>query len=655
MSRVLIFASQFKDGLKKTERKVFLSSVLIFFLIYRSFPKNRIGDGSEYILQYFGFLEGHRPWITPSAIKAYNEFFDSGEINYLVGSEQIQTTFSALSKGNTFDLNHFWLYSGLAVGLHLFFKFFLLDLSVTDSFVLLHAILFSLSITVAWKKYSYIGIISVLLLLFGSPLFWFGNKIHTEFFTFALVLLATILASQFRFLQASSSIALASTQNPSFSAIAFVLIFLGVFRLGKKVFRLVNLIPIALSLLLCSIHPAYYLWRQGVLTPQLKAGGASVGGNLEHFFLWLIDPDVGLFPNWPLGIVFLTLGLFIYFKDGRSHKEDLPSFSLFVFSFFLVSLYAQSSTTNLNSGGTPGLARYALWYVGLFFPICHAVLVWLRRDHFNYSRLILLSSIAVVSATSIYSNAPIRPEQFTNPSILSRFIQTNFSEFYSPPMPIFVGRYSGLGEDISISSVVGPDCRKIAIIADISRTRSISPAHCGYSSNALQQFVYGKRANLKEDTYFTINDELAMQLRFEPTKKLIQFSLNSEGFQILGDGWSSPESWGVWTDSKEAEMFIPCKFGKQKIDRLTLTVNSFGEQKVKIIVNGRHSKDIYLMNSVQEPIVVKIPKNDCKSGNNLILLKIPDSKSPKELGLGEDARSLGVGLIQILLDETNEN
>jgi hypothetical protein len=653
MSRVLHFASKYKHGLKKTENKLFLSSVFIFFLIYRSFPQNRIGDGSEYILQYFGFIEGGRPWITPSAVKAYNEYFNSGEMNYLVGSEQIQTTFSALSKGDTFDLNHFWLYSGLAAALHLFFKFFLVELSVSDSFVLLHGILFGLSIRVAWKKYSYIGVMSALLLLFGSPLFWYGNKIHTEFFTFALVLLASILAIQSKYLQASISIALASTQNPSFAAIALVLIFLSIFKLGKKVFRLINLIPIAISLLLCGFHPAYYLWRQGVLTPQLKAGGASVGGNLEHFFLWLIDPDVGLFPNWPLGILFLTLGLFVFFKNGRPYKGD-PFFSTFVLSFFLISLYAQSSTTNLNSGGTPGLARYALWYVGLFFPICHAVLVWLRRDHLNYSRLILLFSLAVVSATSMYSNAPLRPEQFTNPSISSRFIQTNFAEIYSPPMPIFVGRYSGLGEDTSISSVVGPDCRKIAIIADMSRTRSVSPAHCGYSASAIQQFVYGKRTNLKEDTYFKIGDELAVQLRFEPTKKLIQFSLNSEGFQILGDGWSSPEPWGVWTDSKEAEMYIPCTFSNRKIDRLTLTVNSFGEQKVKIVVNGQYAKDIYLINSVKKSITVNIPKNDCKNGNNLVLLKIPNSKSPKELGMGEDARSLGVGLIQIVLDGPNE-
>ena len=654
MSRVIKSASKHKFGTKKTERKVFLSSVLIFFLVFRVFPQNRVGDGSEYILQYFGFVEGHRPWITSSAIEAYNEFFKLGQINYLVGSEQIQTTFSALSMGNTFDLNHFWLYSALAAALHLFFRLFLIELSVTDSFVLLHGILFGLSATFAWKKYSYTGIISVLLLLFGSPMFWYGNKIHTEFFTFTLVLLATILAIQSKFLQASVSIALASTQNPSFSAIALVLMFLSVIKLRKKFFSLTNLFLVFLSLFLCGIHPAYYLWRQGVITPQLKAGGASVGGNVDHFFLWLIDPDVGLFPNWPLGILFLSLGLFIYFKNEKSKKID-PLFAAFVASFFVISLYAQSSTTNLNSGGTPGLARYALWYVGLFFPTCLAILVWLRRDYLEYSRVILLFLLAVLSVSSVYSNAPMRPEQFTNPSISSRLIQANFSKFYSPPIPIFVGRYSGLGEDVSISSVVGPDCRKIAIIADMSRTRSVSPAHCGYSTNAIQQFVYKKRVNLKDDSYYRIDDQLAKQLRFEPKEKLYLFSANSEGTQVLGDGWSNPESWGVWSDSKEAEFYLPCEFRKRVIERFTMTVNSFGAQKVKIRIDGNHATDAYLMGGISESIVVRVPKNECKNDRFLVSLAIPNAKSPKEQGISEDPRSLGVGLIQILLDDPDED
>lgn len=81
-----------------------------------------------------------------------------------------------------------------------------------------------------------------------------------------------------------------------------------------------------------------------------------------------------------------------------------------------------------------------------------------------------------------------------------------------------------------------------------------------------------------------------------------------------------------------------------------MMVNSFGEQKIKIKINGQHVKDIYLKSSMNKFIVVDIPKNECKNGRNRVLLEIPNAKSPKELGMDEDTRALGVGLIQILLD-----
>jgi len=43
--------------------------------------------------------------------------------------------------------------------------------------------------------------------------------------------------------------------------------------------------------------------------------------------------------------------------------------AVFVVSYLAISLFAQSSTQNLNSAATPGLSRYGLWYIALFFPL----------------------------------------------------------------------------------------------------------------------------------------------------------------------------------------------------------------------------------------------------------------------------------------------
>jgi hypothetical protein len=388
------------------------------------------------------------------------------------------------------------------------------------------------------------------------------------------------------------------------------------------------------------------------VSPQYKTGGASAGSNFDNLYLWLIDPDVGLFPNWPLGIFLVILGAHQIIKYNLFGRSNL-SIMFFGFLFVAVSLYAQASTTNLNSGGTPGLARYGLWYVGLFFAPIFLLLLTLSRSQFKTERVAIMLILGTSTLTSIYANAPLRPESYQSPSISSRIIQTYFSEFYSPPMPIFVGRYSGIGEDLSISSVVGPDCRKIGIIADLSRTQSISPAYCKFSSEAVQQFVAKKRIEISTDKFFWISEDLAVQFRFQPKGKLLEFSQGKEGLNILGKGWSQPEGWGVWTDSKEAELFLPCKTQNKTIKAVKFIVNSFGKQEVIIVLDRLEIVSKKLGGKPSEVISIELPEGSCKKGLVSLIIQVPDAKSPKELNISSDSRKLGIGLIRAKLETSN--
>jgi len=649
MNKVSYIYKGFIKYAYKTEVKLFSISLLVFFIVFKAFPSNRVGDGSEYILQYIAFLHGNTPWITSDAIKAYDVLVNSSQINYLADSDSIRKNFSSLIIGNNFDLNHFWLYSGLAAFLHTLFKLLDFELSVTSAFILFHAFLFSTVLTAAWKKFKLKGILSVLLLLFGSPLIWYGNKIHTEFFTFTMVLLTVIYATKQLYAFAALPMALASTQNPSFTVLAGILLILDALENRKKYLSKRKICLTTLTLSLCAIHPLYYLWRQGVITPQLKAGGASVTGSFDHFFLWLIDPDVGLFPNWPLGILLLISTFSLLAKEKMIFRNN-RRLLLFVALFVMISLYSQSSTTVLNSGGTPGLGRYALWYIGLFFPASLLLMGWLSSNFNNLRFYIGLGFLFILLSTSMYSNAPLRPEQYINPSISSKFVQTHLSSFYSPPIPIFVGRYSGIGEDLSISAVVGPDCRKIAIIADLSRTKPISPGNCAYSFESLKRYVFEKQVKLRRDTYFWINDQETLGLRLTPSDRVMRFSTGEEGSQILGSGWSNPESWGVWTDSRLAEIFIPCSKDGQVNQKTVFRLNSFGTQQLNFSLSGSSLISLKLENAVNQSIEIAIPKKECRNGKFNLVLELPNAKSPKSTGLNEDTRLLGIGLTQISID-----
>jgi hypothetical protein len=88
---------------------------------------------------------------------------------------------------------------------------------------------------------------------------------------------------------------------------------------------------------------------------------------MQYAYVWLFDPDVGLFPNWLPGIFIVALSIYLFIK-----RKPAPLLIYLWLTFTIVytgiNLWAQSSTTNLNAGATPGLARYALWNLALFFP-----------------------------------------------------------------------------------------------------------------------------------------------------------------------------------------------------------------------------------------------------------------------------------------------
>jgi hypothetical protein len=649
MKKLQAFSKPVIERDQSLEFKLFSLLSFVFFFCYRAFPSTRVGDGSEYILQYESFIESKRPWITQAAVKSYDVLFAKQEFSWMVSSSQIKSTFPSLAVGDSFDLNHFWFYSALAALIHMIFRIIFIDLSVASSFILLHAFLFTLVARLAWKKFGKFGILASSTLLFVSPLFWYGNKIHTEFFTFCLISLASISVLSRDYHWGAFYLAVASTQNPSFAAIAFALL---IFQFAKNDFKSINFRDgmIAASVIFISIlHPAYYLWRQGIISPQLKAGGASLGSNLNHFFIWIIDPDVGLLPNWPYGCLILLL-----FLTWRKKVERIipisRSYYIFVALFLAISLYAQSSTTNLNSGGTPGLSRYALWYVGLFFPLALTFLINVGKIKTTIGKILVTSTTLTLALSSIYCNVPLRPEHFTSPSISSRFIQTHLPKLYTPPAPIFVGRYSGIGEALSISAVVGPDCHKILVLADSSRLDPIAPANCLYSKTSLQTYVANKILTLKRDSYFELTEKEIIDLRLNIKSKVIRFSENSEGVQLLGPGWSNPEPWGTWSNGSRAEITLPCKIGNENVQTVKIFLNAFGKQLVSI--RAKESDSVAITRTIEgsnQLISLKLSQNSCVNSKYILIWDLPNAKSPLSLGLSPDSRILGVGLIQMIL------
>lgn len=618
----------------------------VAFLWLRTLEPQRVGDGMEYYAMFLAWKETFRPWMTVASYASYQELFQSNQILGMMPASWLSESFPSLRLGVTSDFNHFWFYSLLAVVFEKLSHLLGLSPSPHGSFLFLHFLLLSATAMVAYHLYGKRGLVAFVLMTVFSPMWWFSDKVHTELFTYCVTLMGVMFLFSNRYLMSAFLIALAATQNPSFALIAFVP-FLYRFTLERrKPFTLFEVCLVVGTALAVLAHPIYYFFRFGVITPQLLAGGATLGGNLSTFYIWILDPDLGLLPNWPLGV--LLIGLAVIFRIAATRSVPLGGdkwFYGFLAIFCLVNFYAHSSTTNLNSGATPGLARYSLWYLPAFFPlVLYAVRAFPGQRMLAYP---LGAVILLIGAASVVSNNPKHHEQYSTPTWLSNAIQARLPGLYTPPFEVFVERYSGMGEAVNIAKrrgVLGPDCHKLALFGGDGLGSVIIPAHC-HMDPAKFQAMANTIPVTAESRFVDLNQDQYSQvlMRLEPARYPV--GLAGNGNFSLASGWYDLEPWGVWSKGKIAKLSLPCNstqyyFGKDVLN-LAVELSGFGSQSISIT----QGSDVLFEGKVDAiksiPLALKV--GQCSDRELEIVVNIPHAQSPAKLGVSSDPRRLGVG------------
>lgn len=629
----------------------------LFFILNRMAPV-RVGDGSEYYGLYYAWWLTARPWMTPAAYEAYNALFASNAIVGLVPTHVLASAFEALRVGTTSDFNHFWFYSLLAALCGKAAALVGVTLTPHQSFLALHFVALAATMAIAFRFHSWKGVLAVALMIVVSPVFWFINKVHTEFLTVCLVLSAVVLVTGQRYLAAALCIALASTQNPSFALIACIPLFYRVVLQRKQPYTLFEVALCVAVVVAVLAHPVYYFSRYGVVTPQLLAGGAALGRNLSTFYIWIFDPDLGLLPNWPLGlgVLLLAIGAFaVRFRQGARQPMDWRWLA-FAGIYLAVNFFAHASTTNLNSGATPGLARYALWYLPLGFPLVMYVLdLFPRRSGRWYGGAVALALLAVVS---IAINNPRKSERYTSPSLTSRFLQTYLPGLYDAPWEVFAERYSGFGEEVHARKprvIVGPDCRKILLMPGDGLQNALVPRGCTVDAERLNTYVnsqefsatFGAQAPSADARYASLDPAKLDGLRLRLMPGPHRVGANGDGGVVLGTGWSGREEWGVWSEQKVASLVLPCDdtqyYGPGKPFALSIKLRPFNKQSLVVSTSAGKAWEGEVT-AVDQVISIDVPADSCKDGKYQVTLEMPNAISPLQLGMSTDNRLLGVGL-----------
>jgi hypothetical protein len=133
---------------------------------------------------------------------------------------------------------------------------------------------------------------------------------------------------------------------------------------------------------------------------------------------------------------------------------------------------------------------------------------------------------------------------------------------------------------------------------------------------------------------------------------------NSES--VLGEGWSEhTDTWARWTDGPRATLRLRGRNGIERGSHLEMTLSAFvaprhPRQRVTVSMNGRQ---LGVLEFTQKQVAngpatiqLPVPSGVDACGDELLLqLDLPDAQSPKNLGLSDDLRRLGVAMIELRL------
>ena len=115
------------------------------------------------------------------------------------------------------------------------------------------------------------------------------------------------------------------------------------------------------------------------------------------------------------------------------------------------------------------------------------------------------------------------------------------------------------------------------------------------------------------------------------------------------DGWYGEiESWGgIWSIANQSKLRLPLPI--DQAHTLELKMQAFvspkhDHQRVNIFLDGQLQKTATLSQFQDNRIAIPIPQSISKQSSVEIRFELPDAISPKELGMGEDARRLAIGL-----------
>ncbi|AWI08431.1 hypothetical protein [Ereboglobus luteus] len=109
-------------------------------------------------------------------------------------------------------------------------------------------------------------------------------------------------------------------------------------------------------------------------------------------------------------------------------------------------------------------------------------------------------------------------------------------------------------------------------------------------------------------------------------------------------GWSGGGPDYMWTLGKESEMAILCEAKDQKSQYLVMELSAFRPQMLGVYINDIHAGEISVNSTSKKPYAIKLPTPLELGYFPRIRLLVSNPTRPKDIGMNDDTRELGVAL-----------
>ena len=385
-------------------------------------------------------------------------------------------------------------------------------------------------------------------------------------------------------------------------------------------------------------------WPLESITPvSLIVSGKMIGYPMSSYFVLLL---------WALS---LCAFFFVISRDRTSLKPE-EVYLRRILLFGLLGLYLFSVEVR---GGN--FSYYQNWKLLMyFFPILYTLFLT-DLIRINRLKLILLSPFVLFSF--IAPMAQWIPTINNEVGVLTK----DMSDLHSNRE---LRRYSeiNVGTRPYFDSMVIADIlqnKKVYIESKTTMPVQQSSTACTlvdlrdneYSKVQLLNRTYGLIPSIEPGCEIQNATDNFLKVKMNET---LTFKINSEGNRALAINWSSPERWGVWSLRDKASIhlkIIEPKAGKNWIEILGSPFVNHNLENTRVIFDSPlFKKRAFTFTAGDSPSVIRIellPNALLNSNGNVdIFIETPDNISPKKLGISEDTRPLGFGMIKLKFVDT---